>query len=146
MTWQLARPSETVTVPDGQTVPLDYKLQNAQRVEIITVKQGGPSRDWLSPQLGYLASPRAQAKVRAWFRHEDHARDVIDGVRLIAEYRDHGIGHIAASVLPLVLSAADLAVIGRIIDDLLDQMDSVVDLLMAESVFQIAGTSSMDSQ
>ena len=64
---------------DGQMVPLDYKLQNAQRVEIITVKQGGPSRDWLSPQLGYLASPRAQAKVRAWFRHEDHARDVTEG-------------------------------------------------------------------
>jgi GTP pyrophosphokinase len=64
---------------DGQMVPLDYKLQNAQRVEIVTVKQGGPSRDWLSPQLGYLASPRAQAKVRAWFRHEDHARDVAEG-------------------------------------------------------------------
>jgi GTP pyrophosphokinase len=62
---------------DGQMVPLDYKLQNAQRVEITTVKQGGPSRDWLQP--GYLASPRAQAKVRAWFRHEDHERDVAEG-------------------------------------------------------------------
>ena len=56
---------------DGQMVPLDYKLQNAQRVEIMAAKQGGPSRDWLSPQQGYLASPRALAKVRQWFRHED---------------------------------------------------------------------------
>jgi len=64
---------------DGQMVPLDYKLQNAQRVEIMTVKGGGPSRDWLSPQLGYLASPRALAKVRQWFRHEDHERDAAAG-------------------------------------------------------------------
>ena len=64
---------------DGQMVPLDYKLQNAQRVEIMSVKQGGPSRDWLSPQLGYLASPRAIAKVRQWFRHEDHEKDVAQG-------------------------------------------------------------------
>jgi len=60
-------------------VPLDYKLQNAQRVEIVTVKQGGPSRDWLSPQHGYLASPRALAKVRQWFRAEDHEHDVAEG-------------------------------------------------------------------
>ncbi|HSN19428.1 MAG TPA: HD domain-containing protein, partial [Usitatibacter sp.] len=47
---------------DGQMVPLNYKLANAQRVEIMAAKQGGPSRDWLSG--GYLASPRALAKVR----------------------------------------------------------------------------------
>ena len=64
---------------DGQMVPLDYKLQNAQRVEIMAAKQGGPSRDWLSPQHGYLASPRALAKVRQWFRHEDYDKDVHAG-------------------------------------------------------------------
>jgi GTP pyrophosphokinase len=64
---------------DGQMVPLDYKLQNAQRVEIVAAKEGGPSRDWLSPQQGYLASPRAQAKVRQWFRAQDYERDVADG-------------------------------------------------------------------
>ena len=64
---------------DGQMVPLDYKLQNAQRVEIMSAKQGGPSRDWLAPQLGYLASPRAMAKVRQWFRHEDYEKDVAEG-------------------------------------------------------------------
>jgi GTP pyrophosphokinase len=64
---------------DGQMVPLDYKLQNAQRVEILAAKQGGPSRDWLSPQQGFLASPRALAKVRQWFRHEEHERDAHEG-------------------------------------------------------------------
>jgi GTP pyrophosphokinase len=64
---------------DGQMVPLNYKLQNAQRVEIMSTKLGGPSRDWLLPQLGYLASPRAIAKARQWFRHEDHEKDVAGG-------------------------------------------------------------------
>jgi GTP pyrophosphokinase len=62
---------------DGQMVPLTTKLANAQRVEIVAAKQGGPSRDWLSG--GYLASPRALAKVRQWFRHEDFEVDVASG-------------------------------------------------------------------
>jgi GTP pyrophosphokinase len=52
---------------DGVMVPLHTPLQNGQTVEVITVKEGGPSRDWLNPDLGYLASHRARAKVRAWF-------------------------------------------------------------------------------
>src|SRR5260221_4906804 len=64
---------------DGQMGPLNYKLQNAQRVEIMAARQGGPSRDWLSPQAGYLASSRALAKVRQWFRHEDFSKDVAAG-------------------------------------------------------------------
>ena len=67
------------------------------------------------------------------------ARNVIDGVRLVAEYREKGIGHIAASVLPLVLAASERATIGKIIDELSDQLDAVSDLLLAESVFQVAG-------
>ncbi|HKP66002.1 MAG TPA: bifunctional (p)ppGpp synthetase/guanosine-3',5'-bis(diphosphate) 3'-pyrophosphohydrolase, partial [Casimicrobiaceae bacterium] len=53
---------------DGQMVPLDYTLRNGQRVEIIAAKQGGPSRDWLNPDLGYVQSHRARAKVRQWFK------------------------------------------------------------------------------
>jgi GTP pyrophosphokinase len=48
-------------------VPLHTPLKNGQTVEITTVKEGGPSRDWLNPELGFLVSPRARAKVRAWF-------------------------------------------------------------------------------
>jgi GTP pyrophosphokinase len=52
---------------DGVMVPLNTPLQNGQTVEIVAVKEGGPSRDWLNPQLGYLQSNRAKQKVRAWF-------------------------------------------------------------------------------
>ena len=52
---------------DGVMVPLNTPLQNGQTVEVITVREGGPSRDWLNPELGFLASHRAKTKVRAWF-------------------------------------------------------------------------------
>ena len=52
---------------DGAMVPLVTPLLNGQTVEVVTAKEGGPSRDWLNQELGYLASPRARAKVRAWF-------------------------------------------------------------------------------
>ncbi|MDM0013122.1 bifunctional (p)ppGpp synthetase/guanosine-3',5'-bis(diphosphate) 3'-pyrophosphohydrolase [Variovorax sp. J22P168] len=63
---------------DGAMVPLNTPLQNGQTVEIMAAKEGGPSRDWLNADLGYLASHRARAKVRAWFNaqitHETVAR------------------------------------------------------------------------
>ncbi len=52
---------------DGAMVPLNTELQSGQTIEIISVKEGGPSLDWLNPELGYLKSQRARAKVRAWF-------------------------------------------------------------------------------
>jgi GTP pyrophosphokinase len=52
---------------DGVLVPLNTKLQSGQTVAITTTKEGGPSRDWLNPDLGYMASARGRAKVRAWF-------------------------------------------------------------------------------
>jgi len=63
---------------DGAMVPLNTPLQNGQTVEIVVAREGGPSRDWLNVDLGFLASHRARAKVRAWFneqvRHETTAR------------------------------------------------------------------------
>ena len=52
---------------DGVLVPLNTKLQSGQTVAITTIKEGGPSRDWLNPELGFMASARGRAKVRAWF-------------------------------------------------------------------------------
>ncbi|WP_028312864.1 RelA/SpoT family protein [Derxia gummosa] len=54
---------------DGAMVPLNTRLRTGQTVEIIAAKNigAGPSRDWLNPNLGYLASSRARTKVRAWF-------------------------------------------------------------------------------
>jgi GTP pyrophosphokinase len=64
---------------DGQMVPLNHRLANGQRVEVLTVKQGGPSRDWLNPDLGYVASHRARAKVRQWFKHQQLEETVAQG-------------------------------------------------------------------
>lgn len=52
---------------DGAMVPLNTPLQSGQTVDVITIKEGGPSLDWLNGELGYLQSPRSKAKVRAWF-------------------------------------------------------------------------------
>ena len=69
---------------DGNIVPLKYQLQNGQRVEILTAKQGAPSRDWLSPQLGYLKSARARARVRHWFKTQNIDDSITQG-RLLLE-------------------------------------------------------------
>jgi GTP pyrophosphokinase len=56
---------------DGAMVPLDTPLQNGQTVDIIAVKHGGPSRDWISPDRNYLRSQRARTRVRSWFNALD---------------------------------------------------------------------------
>ena len=64
---------------NGAIVPLDYRLKNAEAVEIITAKTGGPSRDWLNPALGYIKSSRARNKVRQWFNSSEIASVVAAG-------------------------------------------------------------------
>ena len=69
---------------NGRIVPLTYRIENGDHVEIITGSQSKPSRDWLSPKLGYLAGARARAKVRNWFRQQDRdqhqrqGREILD--------------------------------------------------------------------
>ena len=58
---------------NGRIAPLDQPLANGEVVEIITGRSGGPSRDWLNADSGFLASPRSRAKVRAWFHQQDLA-------------------------------------------------------------------------
>ena len=68
---------------DGQMVPLQTQLQTGQTVEIVTTKSGGPSRDWINPQLGFLASPRSRAKVRAWFSAIELQQRITQGQTLV---------------------------------------------------------------
>lgn len=68
---------------DGMLVPLDTPLATGQRVEILTVKQGGPSRDWLNPHLGVLKTGRAKAKVRQWFKQQDLDTHIQEGRALV---------------------------------------------------------------
>ncbi|CAM2189822.1 GTP pyrophosphokinase [Paraburkholderia sacchari] len=68
---------------DGAMVPLNTQLQNGQTVEIVAVKEGGPSRDWLNPQLGYLHSTRARQKVRVWFNAIEAQENIANGRAMV---------------------------------------------------------------
>lgn len=68
---------------DGRIVPLTYRLRSGQRVEILTTRDGGPSRDWLNPNLGYLRTSRARNKARSWFRQQNHEEHLANGRNLL---------------------------------------------------------------
>ncbi|HVE90168.1 MAG TPA: bifunctional (p)ppGpp synthetase/guanosine-3',5'-bis(diphosphate) 3'-pyrophosphohydrolase [Burkholderiaceae bacterium] len=68
---------------DGAIVPLNTPLKNGQTVEIISAKTGGPSRDWLNSDLGFLKSARSRAKVRQWFNALDLEQSIVTGRELI---------------------------------------------------------------
>jgi GTP pyrophosphokinase len=68
---------------NGRMVPLNQHLANGDQVEIITGKQPNPSRDWLVPSLGYLASPRNRNKVRSWFRKLDEQQNQQQGKQIL---------------------------------------------------------------
>ena len=76
---------------DGRMVPLTYELRNGEQVEILTAKEGAPSRDWLNPSLGYLRTSRARAKVKAWFRQQDQEKNIAAG-RQALERELHRLG------------------------------------------------------
>lgn len=68
---------------DGHMATLNTPLQNGQTVEITAAKEGGPSRDWLNAELGYLVSHRAKSKVRAWFNAQALQETVARGRELV---------------------------------------------------------------
>lgn len=76
---------------NGRMVALTYELKSGEQVHILTTKNGSPSRDWLNPQLGYLKTSRAKAKVRHWFKQQDHDHNILAG-REILEKELHRLG------------------------------------------------------
>lgn len=74
---------------NGSIVPLSYELQMGDRVEILTQKGSGPSRDWLS----IVKTPSARQKIRSYFSKISRSGDIIKGRELLArEMRKHGLG------------------------------------------------------
>ena len=69
---------------NGAIVPLTYTLKTGDKVEILTIKEGQPSRDWINPHLGYTKSHRARSKIQHWFRYQEHDQNAADG-RVILE-------------------------------------------------------------
>ena len=101
---------------NGRMVPLTHKLATGDRVEILTVKKGGPSRDWLNPALGYLATSRARHQVQHWFRRQNQEQNVAAGRAIVErELRRVGLGDVAYEKL-----ARELGRNG--VDDLLAQV------------------------
>lgn len=76
---------------NGKLVPLNYQLKNGDRVEILTTKRGGPSRDWLNEALGYVKTSRAKSKIRLWFKKLDYQQNLAQG-RTILEREIHRLG------------------------------------------------------
>ncbi|MGY6277004.1 RelA/SpoT family protein [Methylomonas sp. MgM2] len=68
---------------NGQIRPLTYELNSGEQVEIITVKNGQPSHNWLDPNLGYLKTPRAIAKVKSWFKQQELSENIAAGKGLL---------------------------------------------------------------
>jgi GTP pyrophosphokinase len=89
---------------NGRMVPLDHRLKNSDTVEIITGKTPKPSRDWLAPQSGYLASPRHRNKVKAWFRKQNEALNKAEGRALF----DREIQRLGLHNLPVPELLAEL--------------------------------------
>ncbi|WP_241681534.1 TGS domain-containing protein, partial [Streptomyces sp. CB01881] len=67
---------------NGRLVPLESTLENGDSVEVFTSKaeNAGPSRDW----LGFVKSPRARNKIRAWFSKERREEAIEHGKEAIA--------------------------------------------------------------
>jgi GTP pyrophosphokinase len=68
---------------NGRIVPLTYGLKTGEQVEILTVKTGGPSRDWMNMQLGYVTTPRALSRIKRWFRQENYEDNVASGRQIL---------------------------------------------------------------
>jgi GTP pyrophosphokinase len=72
-------------------------LRNGDQVEILTTKQGGPSRDWLNPALNYTKTARARQKIRQWFKRQNRAENVARGrEQLEKELKRLGVNHNAS--------------------------------------------------
>jgi len=76
---------------NGKLVSLDYRLKTGDRVEVLTTKKGGPSRDWLNLGLGLVQTTRAREKIRYYFKHQARAEAIAEG-RALLEKELHRLG------------------------------------------------------
>jgi GTP pyrophosphokinase len=80
---------------DGRLVSLDYKLKTGDKVEVLTTKRGGPSRDWLNPNLGLVKTQRARSKIRRWYKQQAREQNMLQGKGVLEkELRRLGLSEI----------------------------------------------------
>jgi GTP pyrophosphokinase len=68
---------------NGKLVSLDYVLKTGDKVEILTAKRGGPSRDWLNQNLGLIKTQRARSKIRRWFKRQARDQNINQGKSIL---------------------------------------------------------------
>jgi GTP pyrophosphokinase len=68
---------------NGKLVPLNYQLSTGDKVEILSAKRGGPSRDWLNANLGIVKTQRARAKIRLWFKKQAREQNLTQGKNIL---------------------------------------------------------------
>ncbi len=113
---------------DGAMVPLETALKNGQTIEIIAVKHGGPSRDWISPDKNYVRSHRARQRVRAWFNALDDEEAGLTGKAVESKSEDTTESKISSTSPEIILRnsshrsgrGGDVLVVG--VDSLLTQL------------------------
>jgi GTP pyrophosphokinase len=123
---------------NNQLVPLDYTLKTGEQVEILTAKQGGPSRDWLNQNLGLVRTQRARSKIKAWFKKQNREQNVTQGREMLeheiqrlglAELDENGLKALAQNYgrtseeLYDALGCGDLT-LGRVVNKLLEAKES----------------------
>ena len=64
---------------NDKLVSLDHVLKTGSVVEILTAKRGGPSRDWLNPNLNLVKTQRAKSKIRYWFKRQEREQNINQG-------------------------------------------------------------------
>jgi len=119
---------------NNKLVPLDYELHTGEQVEILTAKQGGPSRDWLNSNLGLVRTQRARSKIRAWFKKQDRDQNVSQGKEMLLheiqrlglpDLDDGGLKALASHFdrspeeLYVALGCGDMS-IGRVVNKLME--------------------------
>ena len=123
---------------NNKLVPLDYTLKTGEQVEILTAKQGGPSRDWLNQNLGLVHTQRARSKIKAWFKKQNREQNITQGREMLeheiqrlglAEVDEDGLKALAQNYgrtpeeLYDALGCGDLT-LGRVVNKLLEAKES----------------------
>ncbi len=133
---------------NGKLVSLDYNLETGNQVEVLTAKRGGPSRDWLNPNLGLVQTSRARSKIKQWFKKQDRESNLQQGKTVLEkEFKRLGLKNIDYDpILPElgVKSIDDLYVaigcgdigVGRVVNKIAEvedeELDSELELELAD--------------
>jgi GTP diphosphokinase / guanosine-3',5'-bis(diphosphate) 3'-diphosphatase len=127
---------------NGKLVTLDYTLKTGDQVEILTAKQGGPSRDWLNSNLGLVATQRGRTKIKQWFKLQDREQNLAQGKLILErEFKRLGINidfdqllrdldYKSGDDLYVALGCGDIS-IGRIINKLSEGKEEQIDELLS---------------